>query len=172
MKCAPWEVVRSYDFPETLHINLQEVREVSEELKSRVRRSLAPARRTNLADPLVTIGSWGHGRSSSYLLNGLLRQNIPWAVLGGKELDNIYSNTKDNPADDLSRKEALRAPEPVPAWLAKLIAPQKMRFNKARSEPPQSARMAKELYAGCGALSTAMLQAFPRGQYVRLSDLF
>ena len=93
MKCAPWEVVCSYGFPETQHINLQESREVSEELRSRVRRSLAPARCINLADSLVTIGSWGHGRSSSYLLNGLLRHNIPWVVLGEKELDNIYSNT-------------------------------------------------------------------------------
>ena len=81
IKFVRWEVSRCYDFKETSHINLQEVREVSGELKARVERCVTPSCGIHFADSMVTIGAWGHGRSSSYLLNGLLRKNIPWFVL-------------------------------------------------------------------------------------------
>ena len=124
-----------YDFKETSHINLQDVREVSEELKARVERCVTPSRGINFADSLVTIGAWGHGRSSSYLLNGLLRKSIPWFVLGQKILDNLHSGTKDKPADDPSRKAELREPVPPAPWLASLLRPQAMPRHAARHRP-------------------------------------
>eukprot|EP00972_Heterocapsa_arctica_P083757 12342050-Heterocapsa_arctica.AAC.1 len=58
----------------------------------------------NGSDSRVAIGCWAKGRSSSYLLNGVLR-----ATMGS------------NVADDPSRFKVVRKPAPCPAWLAQHI---------------------------------------------------
>ena len=143
VKFIPWKVSRCYNFSDSAHINLQEVKGVSEELRARVKRSLTPARGINFADSMVTIGAWGHGRSSSFLLNGLLRKNVGWFVMVRKTLDNLHAGTKDNPADDPSRREELRKPEPAADWLEPLLVPQAMRRH-APPRPPSG----RELKSG------------------------
>eukprot|EP00972_Heterocapsa_arctica_P045896 6773908-Heterocapsa_arctica.AAC.1 len=101
-RCLPWRVSREYDFNEQSHINLQEVKESSQELRARARRSMVPSRHCSFNDSHVTMGAWAHGRSSSIQLNGLLRHNIPYTVLGRKEQCHLHLSSGDNPSDDPS----------------------------------------------------------------------
>ena len=85
--------------------------------------------------------------------------------------DNLHSGTKDNPADDPSRKAELREPVPPAHWLASLLRPQAMRRHAARHRPlPYS--FARELFAGCAALTTALKGAGLRVGVGRLFECY
>ncbi len=56
LKDVVWSVDRSNRHEHTAHINIQEVREVFEELSSRTWMSLVPARLCNIIDSRVTLG--------------------------------------------------------------------------------------------------------------------
>ena len=114
VRCLYWRVTRSYVFREIHHINFQEFLESSAELERRVGRTLAPCRYASLDDSHVTMGCWAHGRSSSYLLNGLARKNVGWHVLGRKEQNHVYVPSAENVADDPPRDVGFRAPHEPP----------------------------------------------------------
>eukprot|EP00972_Heterocapsa_arctica_P066066 9745532-Heterocapsa_arctica.AAC.1 len=57
----------------------------------------------NGSDSRVAIGCWAKGRSSSYLLNGVLRATMGWLVFGRKALANFWICSGSNVADDPSR---------------------------------------------------------------------
>ena len=77
-----WHVTRSYRFSQTSHVNLQEMRAVKAELVEQCNTSLIGEVSCNIIDSKVLEGAWAAGRSSSYQLNGLLRQRQGWEVLG------------------------------------------------------------------------------------------
>ena len=115
------------------------------------------------------------------MVNGSLRRNIPYHVLGRKSQSHLYVASKDNVADDPSRRVPLRKPQPAPSWLAKLVVPQPMCLNPIKPRRP-SERMVQELFAGCGRLSLCLLalglwvarplEAHPcKGVYIKASDL-
>ena len=123
VRCLDWRVTRSYVFREIQHISLQEFLESSAELERRVGRTLVPCRYASLNDSHVTMGRWAHGRSSSYLLNGLARTDVGWHVLGRKEHNDLYVPSAENVADDPSRDVEIRAPHEPPTWLRPLMIP-------------------------------------------------
>ena len=156
--CIPWQVGRSHEFPETAHINLQEMREIVWELRDRVNRTLQPARVVNGVDSMVCLGAWAKGRSSSFMLNGILRRSIGVQVLGRKSLANYHLVSADNPSDDPSRGQKLRAPKAAPSWLTPLLKPGPTESAPERG-PPRARRLCLECHAGCGQLSKALERA-------------
>ena len=188
--CIPWKVVRNRDFSQSSHINLQEKREASSELRSRAELSLAPSRFVNFADSSVHIGSARHGRSSSIQLNGLMRRDIGWHVATGKTEVPLYINTKPNPSDDPSKDVPLRAPQSCPAWARPLVTPAAdtrsldyiLGLGRPRLGRPGRLRSCSEVYSGCGHLSRSLRrcrlhvgrpwEAYPsKNLYVRMSDI-
>ena len=113
-RSAPWVTTRNHSFPETQHINLQELNEVANEIEYAANLSLAPERIVNICDSRVAVGAWARGRSSSTLVNGILRRATCWRVLLRKTLGNVFAVSGDNPADDPSRDCPLREPEEAP----------------------------------------------------------
>ena len=77
----PWEVTSSRHFAESSHINLQEAREIICMLKRRCRFSILGKRGVNVSESNVSIFAWAKGRSSSYVLNGLLRIAMAWPLM-------------------------------------------------------------------------------------------
>ena len=123
-------------------MNLREVGGVSGVLRFRVQASLAPERHVNAVDSMVGLGCWAKGRSPSLLLNGCLRRDIGWHVLGLKHISNVYVYTKHNVADDPTRKVTLREPAPCPEWLRYIVAPNlhlALTFSPHFAAPPWAA---------------------------------
>ena len=179
--CAPWSVTRNHDFPETQHINLQELSEVLNEVKHASVLCQQAERLVNICDSRVTVGAWARGRSSSTLVNGILREATCWRVLARKTLGNVFAKSGDNPSDDPSRDVPLRPPRQAPSWLDPRLRPEKSFVNKVRRLPKRM-RLCKEAFAGRAGLSLALkaaglqvgrpLEAYPsKGVYVRESDL-
>ena len=184
VKCIDWRVTRSHSFSETSHINLQEMHELRLELQDSANRSLTPLRLVNGTDSMVCLGAWARGRSSSYLLNGILRRTLGWQIMGRKSLSNFHLRSEDNPSDDPSRLVELRAPSTAPAWMSPLLEPSQS--SGSTSSAARGLRLGdkicRECYAGCGGLSRALrqaglrvgvpMEAFPcKGKYVAAHDL-
>eukprot|EP00972_Heterocapsa_arctica_P018520 2735834-Heterocapsa_arctica.AAC.1 len=72
------------------------------------------------------------GRSSSYMLNGVLRGSMGWQIFGRKALANFWVCSGSNTADDPSRSKVVRRPAPCPAWLAKHILEQPSADQQAK----------------------------------------
>jgi len=180
-RCVPWRVTRNHDFPETQHINIQELNEIKNELEYSTVISQVPERCVNIADSRVAVGAWARGRSSSFQLNGILRQAACWRVLTRKVLVDVFAVSGDNPSDDPSRDVPLRSPEEPPDWLEPDLVPEVSFVNRIRSVPRRW-RLCREVFAGKAGFSLALaragfcvgrpLEAFPsKGVYVRESDL-
>ena len=58
-----WRESRAYDFSQTSHINIQEIRSMKAELVARAEDSVEPELFTNGVDRMVAVGSWGKGKS-------------------------------------------------------------------------------------------------------------
>ena len=87
---VPWKVIREFEFSESSHVNLQEIRAAKAALRYSVQDSLASERLINLTDSRVALGAIGKGRSSAALVNGLLRSMVGWLVLGHKSFNQVY----------------------------------------------------------------------------------
>eukprot|EP00973_Karenia_brevis_P038654 5334948-Karenia_brevis.AAC.1 len=98
---APWRVSRSRDFGNTLHVNLQELREFSDEVRDRALEG-SPQRFVNLSDSKVVVHAFAKGRSSSYRLNARLRQLLGHLIFGCVSAGNLWVPSASNPADDPS----------------------------------------------------------------------
>ena len=68
-KCAPWKVTRNRNFPETQHVNLQELAEIVDEVDEASKRTVLPQRNINGTDSMMSLCAVAKGRSSSRLLN-------------------------------------------------------------------------------------------------------
>ena len=125
-KSLEWVPRLSGKFARTAHINLQEARA----LKYEVRRLCADSphecrthRRLVVGlDSRVLVGAASKGRSSSYLLNGVLRTYT--GILLGCRLAVAYPwvETHSNPADHPSRFADIPEPPPMDADLREWIA--------------------------------------------------
>ena len=99
-KCAPWKVTRNRNFPETQHVNLQEVAEIVDEVDEASRRTILPQRNINGTDSMVSLCAVAKGISSSHPLNGHLRRFTARSVAGHKALSNTKVGTLDNVGDN------------------------------------------------------------------------
>ena len=116
-----WKVTSEHSFAVSQHVNLQEINEAVLEVRRMSSRMLVPERQINFSDSLLTIGAWHKGRSSAYLINGLLRKKLGFEILFGKNLVHHHVGTKSNPADDPSRHVPLRRPVSAAPWLTNLL---------------------------------------------------
>ena len=66
-----------------------------------------------------SIGAVAKGRSSSYKVNGLLRAQLPFLVLGNIALALLWIETESNLADHPSRFRELPPPKSPQAWMAR-----------------------------------------------------
>ncbi len=117
LEAVPWVTGRSYMHAGTAHINIQEIREVAQEVDELSELSLLSERACNLVDSRVTVGAWAKGRSSSQWLNQSIRAAVGPQLLGHKSVNNLWGPSARNPSDDPSRGVPLRAPKAVPASL-------------------------------------------------------
>ena len=159
-RCVPWQTERNRTFCESQHVNLQELLEIVDEMNDAARRSVLPMRTINMTDSLVSLCGIAKGRSSSHLLNGLLRKYTARSVAGNKAGSNTKVSTHDNVADDASRDKPLREPDEPSSWLAPLLRP--WEFSDAgRHRPhahiPPEFRAFREAFAGCCRLSASVL---------------
>ena len=122
----PWKVRSSYSFDQTHHINLQELRAVSNEVKRYVRTAgvslLRGGRQVIFVDSAVVVGALGRCRSSSFRLNGILRSLLPFLLLGNLTLCSIWIPAGINPGDYPSRRKRLPPPLPPPRLCSHLLS--------------------------------------------------
>ena len=118
--CLEWQVVGSYSFRKTYHINLQEARALKREV---CRLSSDPANigsiQVALNDSMVVVGAVCKGRSSSFRLNGILRSQLPFLAFADISLALLWVETAANLADWPSRFRSLPPPVSPRAWMAK-----------------------------------------------------
>ncbi|CAE7237586.1 unnamed protein product, partial [Symbiodinium microadriaticum] len=95
--CLRWQVVGSYSFRKTHHINLQEARALKREV---VRLAGDPENmdliQIALNDSMVVVGAVCKGRSSSFRLNGILRSQLPFLAFGRVHLALLWVETSAN----------------------------------------------------------------------------
>ena len=82
VESCSWEVLQSYPFGQTSHINIQEIRALRALIRRLIRFSPGPARIVVAVDSQLALGAVAKGRSSSFQINGLLRSLLGWLILG------------------------------------------------------------------------------------------
>ena len=106
-------------FRQTSHVNLQETRAVSREIKQ-LSKGLSPVKneiQICLVDSLVALGCIAKGRSSSFKLNGILRSLAGFSITMNFHLALVWIATGSNPADHPSRFKAIPPPGEPPDWM-------------------------------------------------------
>jgi len=153
----PWRVSNSHNFKRRAHINAQELLEVLELLKRNCNETLDMLRLVNGVDSKVVLGCWAKGRSSSFVLNGLLRKGLAWSLFGWKFLSNYWLPTDRNPSDHPSRNRPL---PPAPKLEAS-VAARVLLKPPAPASPVVKGKVKKcvEAYGGCGLLTQSMSDA-------------
>ena len=145
--CLRWQVVGSYSFRKTHHINLQEARALTREV---VRLAGDPENmdliQVALNDSMVVVGAVCKGRSSSFRLNGILRSQLPFLAFGRVHLALLWVETSANLADWPSRFRPLPAPSPPTSWM--------QRFGLGLGKAPTG----WELFAEQTGITTAYLE--------------
>jgi hypothetical protein len=116
-------VSRALPCRKALHINLQELDEMVQEVGFEVGDGLVGSRAVNGADSNVAIGGRGKGRSGSAALNRSLQRGGAWQVFGRRSLSNFRLGTKWNPSDDPTRFVKIREPGVSEAWMAEEVKP-------------------------------------------------
>jgi len=186
----PWRITRSYDFPCSAHVNLQELRSIYQEVIDRVSISRQPARLVNGSDSRVSVGAWAKGRSSSHHINNILRMTIGWLILGRKALVNFWLGTDKNPGDHPSRFRLIPPPIPLPADSDLHILLAMYSPVAGRSDDPSLCSMRRqvlfrgiclECFGGLGRYSDSMLKcglkvrrpidAYHNRKYISTDDL-
>ena len=157
-KCTPWNVTRNRNFPETQHVNLQELAEIVDVVDEASRRTILPQRDIKGTDSMVSLCAVGKGRSSSHLINGHLRRFAARSVAGHKALSNTNIGTLNKVADYPSRDVALRDPLPAPDWLEPLLK-HVITQASVRIRVPREWRAFREVFARCCRLSQTVLDA-------------
>ena len=117
-ECLSWKVCSSFSFRRTAHINLQEARALRREVV-KIASAFENGGTIQIAlnDSLVVVGSGCKGRSSSFCLNGILRSQLPYLIMGDVALALIWIETASNLADHPSRFRSLPPPRVPPLWL-------------------------------------------------------
>lgn len=108
-----WSTTQSCRFQKKEHINLLELEMIKQELKDRVNSQRGFCRVVNLCDSRVIVGAWAKGRSSSKQVNHRLRSCLPWTLVGDISITNVWTDTKNNPADFPSRGKPIPKPSVV-----------------------------------------------------------
>lgn len=102
------------------HINIGELRSFLKAEKQ-VGEERPSSRTLYGLDSQVTLGSVVKGRSASMSLNRELRRYLPGVLFNDTYSEYMYYRSKDNPADDPTRGEPLRAPcVSLPSWWEKV----------------------------------------------------
>ena len=119
-ECLDWRVTGRYSFRSSSHINLQELLALRREIV-KLASDFEAGGQVQLAfnDSRVAIGAVAKGRSSSYKVNGLLRAQLPFLVMGNLALALLWIETESNLADHPSRFRELPAPKSAQAWMEK-----------------------------------------------------
>lgn len=102
-----WHGGQGYPFTIPEHINILEMRALINALKWRLRSSsFGDCRALHLVDSQVVLAVAVKGRSSSRILNKLLRQYAALQISGGVQPVLGWVESEDNPADEPSRRDA------------------------------------------------------------------
>ena len=161
----PWQCTRSFQFSQTSHVNLQELRACKAELVSRAQGRQGPCRAVNGVDSTVVAGAWAHGRSSSVHVNGLLRSRMAWQEFSQVRSSLFWMRSEANPSDAPSRFRPVvppLIPTPGSSLAAALTPAQKFVPTRTRGRDRTLFRQlmrsgtCQEFYAGGASLSKAL----------------
>eukprot|EP00971_Amphidinium_carterae_P332387 6466527-Amphidinium_carterae.1 len=112
----------AYDFRTVRHVNCQELLAWATGLKAAMRDpTLRNTRLTFLLDSAVAVNILRKGRTSSRVLNGILKRSLFYLVLGGCVAHPLWIQSKENPADDPTRHAFLRKALELPDHIRKTI---------------------------------------------------
>ena len=183
-----WEVMFSFRFSQSAHINLQEIRALKA-LMVRVLHSAGPGVRFVVCvDSQVTLGAVCKGRSSSFQVNGLLRMLLGLQVFGRCRVLLLWVPSECNPADYPSRfveiPDQLSGGNPIITRFVKerldALGPSAP-FPPPRAPRPGVRFRCLEVFSGSGNLTRALraagflvetpLEAFPKGVYFASGDI-
>ena len=116
VKSLEWQPVASRGFKEVHHVNVQELRAMTHEVKRlAVSQNGIGHRRVCATDSLVALGAWSKGRSSSRQFNCVRRETLARSIIGRVKLVPFWVATDVNPADHPSRGRPI-LPPPLPDW--------------------------------------------------------
>eukprot|EP00971_Amphidinium_carterae_P244274 4850209-Amphidinium_carterae.2 len=112
----------AYDFRTVRHVNCQELLAWATGLKAAMRDpALRNTRLTFLLDSAVAVNILRKGRTSSRVLNGILKRSLFYLVVGGCVAHPLWIQSKENPADDPTRHAFLRRASELPDHIRKAI---------------------------------------------------
>jgi hypothetical protein len=114
--------------------------------------SLSAARLVVMVDSMVAVGEISKGRSSSFVVNGLIRELLGSLVLGQQSLALLWVPTDVNIADNPSRFVPLRDRCAVPPWRCPGLIRGLSHIGGHRA-PPHRSRLCLEIFAGSVGLS-------------------
>eukprot|EP00971_Amphidinium_carterae_P265941 5275636-Amphidinium_carterae.1 len=162
MRAKTFDLVATYRFSkQESHINLKELLAARTALRAAARDPLCQGTRVTLAiDSQVVVWVLRKGRSSSKKLNRVLQSCLCSSLAGRLRLQPLWVSTENNPADDPSRRAALRAAvEPsaclrralqsVPeqwAWaseMTRLLWAQQLQFDSSKGYPGEGPSLRK-----------------------------
>ena len=139
-----WSTTQSCKFQRKEHINLLELEMIKQELKDRVNSRRGFCRVVNLCDSRVIVGAWAKGRSSSKQVNHRLRSCLPWTLVGDLSITNIWTDTKNNPADYPSRGKPIPKPSVVIPPKKVLLSPSDIPALQQKRSPAVQSFLADE----------------------------
>ena len=130
-------------------------------------------------DSGVCLGAIGRGRSSSFRLNGKLREINGWTTLCKKYINNVHIRSKFNPGDPPSRFMKILIQE-APIGLKQYLMHEFVPMNIHRA-PQNGSRLSREIFAGSAMLSRSLhhygiptgspMDCFREGKYIPEQDL-
>eukprot|EP00971_Amphidinium_carterae_P345602 6486647-Amphidinium_carterae.1 len=99
----------AYDFRTVRHVNCQELLAWVTGLKAALRDpSLHGTRLSFLIDSAVVVNILRKGRTSSRILNGVLKRSLIFVIMGNVTVQPLWIQSKTNPSDDPTRHTYLR----------------------------------------------------------------
>ncbi len=140
-----WAATQATRFQRKEHINLLELEMIKQEVKHRVNEGLGFSRVVNLCDSRVVVGgAWAKGRSSSRQMNHRLRSCLPWVLTGEISITNLWTDTKNNPADYPSRGKPIPAPNSLCPPKVPLFNDEDFQKLRVRTSPAEQQLIAGE----------------------------
>ena len=152
VRSCDWKFERSHDCGFSAHVNLQEMRELREEIIARATQ-VQPQLVVNLSDSKVTVCAFAKRCSSGYRLNNIFRKALGHLIFGFLAFANLWIASEVNPSDDPSRFTPLRKRLPPASWLAPLLRPESLRWNLPPRRVANQFRVLGEIFSGKASLS-------------------
>ena len=145
-----------YDFKFTEHINVQELKALTDEVQRRSMRGDHDMRIVMACDSRVVVGAAAKRRSSSRVLSKHLRRLCSICVAHGLQFNILWAGIHINPSGAAPQFAPLPLPNPQPAWMQDVV-----------DREPQDIAAKGSRGGMCGAAVLSRVAGFPGCTAVR-----